>query len=445
MRTHLNRCPARGRAFADIHPGRLRGYHCVCFAGQPAPVTIDPSVDWARNVNVYVTHVTRRVGREVPAELKAHDSGSVPGSSYFGRRRALEVLVRDEPSTMLWVTNDIDRARVLGARHPATLSALETRNAGLPRRQRDGSFPKVSAARGGIRYVTHTPEGGLPPGHHVARIRDASVDPVTGVTEVVLDATAASRHNEVVEAFFPTLASSNPVREAAALIASGGWCAPTEVAASLGLVPPKPKADPDDFEWRKTTSAERTSYGKCHVMSRMKDPDIPVALCTAANGDPTRVGEVDADKLVHEGRCRRCLHYINASGGAVPPSWPTKTDIEPLKKEIAMGHIDRATRLREEAERMLNQAAELENRPSEPEPDDEGNAIVWIRVTFREGDTRHYDYAAMRAENGAWYSTGAERAGNGSTWERLIDHFYDNCATVEVWQAVEFFSIGAKK
>lgn len=439
MKAHIGKCPYRGRPFTEITPQSTNtrfGRTCLCFVTPATHIVIDPAIDWHSHVNLYVTRVTNPKVTGYRARLVVHNIGSIPGTALHGRHngKALEVLLRDERSTRVWLANSGARACELAARLAQPF--IDRRNKNLP--DTDGGFPLARATRGGIRYTVHTPEGGLPPGHHVARIREVieddhglrvEIDPVTGVSESVLDATAAS---------------TRKLREAATLVAAGGWCAPTEVAYALGLVPPRPKTNPDDYEWRKTLSAENGVYGKCHVATKLGDPDEFVALCTAANGEPTRVGTRDADKLEHEGRCRRCLHYIGASGGAVPPHWPNATNVVALKKETAMGHIDRATRLREEAERMLNQAAELENRPSEPEPDDEGNAIVWIRVWFDAESDRHYDYAAIRTAAGQWYTTGAERAGSGATWERLVDHFYDSCPRVEMWQASEFYSIGAK-
>lgn len=433
MRAHLNRCPNRGRPFAERTPGS-RSVSCTCFAELPVKAAIDPGIDWDRNVNVYVTYVTRRFGGE-SARLRAHDIGSVPGTANFGRRRALEILVRDEPSVQLWVTNNVDRAHELAARHPTTREVLAARNKGIPTKP-TGEFPLVSANRGGIRYRMTREVAALPPGHHTVTLADAHVDPETGVTEALLDSTAASRGR---------FTGTNVVVQMAAadvLIASGGWCAPADAAKALGLTPPKPKADPEAFQWRKTASAQGAVYGKLHAVAH--SGDLLVALCTAANNEPVQVGSREPDGVIHEGRCKRCLNYINAPGGAVPPDWPRTTEIRAIKKENEMDRSTRAARLREEAERLLMAASDIESRPAAPEPDEDGTATVAIRVRFRPEDTRTYDYAAVLATNGLWYATGGAFGESGITWERLTDYFFDNCAEVTVWHASEFVVIGEK-
>lgn len=273
---------------------------------------------------------------------------------------------------------------------------------------------------------------GLPSGSYIVDGGDlhlqGNIDPETGVREDVLDATHA-----------------NPGRKDAMLVASGGFCMPTEAAYSLGLTPVKAKANPDDYVWRKSVGNEFGSWGKVHV-AVASGHNLETALCTVGRGPDERLtlGRRDEESVEHEGRCKRCLHYIGATGGALPPDWDRTVNAVAIKKEHEMDTKARAEALRNEADKLLERAAELENRPSEPEVDDEGNAVVWIRATFRGNDERSYDYAAIRTTEGLWYSTGGERSGSAASWDRLIGYFFDNCAKVEVWQATEFTGIGAK-
>lgn len=448
MWVHRNKCGYRGKTFEHYH-----GNRCICFEGAPVPVILDTEIDWRRHINVYWTSVR---------------DGAVYGgnSTTAPEKPAMVAFARREKHFRLWLTNNAARARELGRK-------LYERE-GLVGVLGPAGFPLVSVARGGVRFPTPADYARAqgqarqaevadeilgtnrhrefckysgepfteiskdddlcacdPVGKFTRKIQRALsprlpagsyiVDPETGATESVLDETRAS------------------------LVASGGWCAPAEAAYGLGLTPIRPKVNPDDFVWRKTRAGQLGVLGKVHVA--VVNDRMEVALCTTTGVDGTNIailGNMTEEQVEHEGRCKRCLHYINATGGALPPGWPKTVNVTAVKKEFGMDTKARAEALRNEADKLLERAAELENRPSEPEVDDEGNAIVWIRATFRGNDERSYDYAAIRTTDGLWYSTGGERSGTAASWDRLVGYFFDNCAKVEVWQATEFTGIGAK-
>lgn len=469
MKVHRNKCGYRGKTFEHYH-----GKRCTCFEGWPQAITYDTELDWSRNVNVYWTVVRNGMvlGGNCPRVSKVEEFARSLKGQHF----------------QLWLTNNAARARELGRKYYERKGWVEPLG--------PGGFPLVSVARGGIRYASHfsvDAEGGvtqnvplertrcriagpyLPVGdidwncrtHEVDCVNAADgaiVCPVTGmdkrgIEHVVRTNAIIQMHTAALMAKLPpdlppgsyivdpvTGVSESVLDETrASLVASGGFCMPTEAAYNLGLHPVRPKANPDDFVWRKTASAQFGSYGKVHVAT--VNDRVEVALCTTTGVDGTNaaiLGDRTEEQVDHEGRCKRCLHYINATGGALPPDWPKTVKATAIKKEFEMDTKARAEALRNEADKLLERAAELESRPSEPEVDDEGNAIVWFRVWFHADDERFYDYAVIRTTAGRWYSSGAERAGEGASWEQVVNHFFDRCAKVEVWQATEFASIGVK-
>lgn len=79
--------------------------------------------------------------------------------------------------------------------------------------------------------------------------------------------------------------------------------------------------------------------------------------------------------------------------------------------------------------RLEAEIARLESLPEEPEADP---AIVYFRKDFGGKD---YDYAAVRAGDGLWYTTGP-KSPKGYTWESLVGFIYPDGADpaeVEVW------------
>lgn len=93
-----------------------------------------------------------------------------------------------------------------------------------------------------------------------------------------------------------------------------------------------------------------------------------------------------------------------------------------LKEYNAMDSIERrrisAQRTIERAEREL---ARLESLPKEPTLADDPNPIIYFVKSF--GGSREYDYAALKAGDGKWYTTGP-RSPKGYTWAELVDWMF---------------------
>lgn len=146
----------------------------------------------------------------------------------------------------------------------------------------------------------------------------------------------------------------------------------------------------------------------------------------------------EARGLMHISRNYRPIQYIN----------PDSTEsFEELIKECFMPRLSATSNpefLRGEAERLLLRAAALEARPNEPIPEDPSDTavVVWT-MEFHEG-SRSYAYAAIRTEQGTWYTTGP-RAPKDYAWEELIDWIYRTSADgedTEIWLATEFGLLG---
>jgi hypothetical protein len=88
--------------------------------------------------------------------------------------------------------------------------------------------------------------------------------------------------------------------------------------------------------------------------------------------------------------------------------------------------------------RIEAQLAAIESLPPEPvvEPEDDAN-VIWFVKRFSDGG-RPYTYAAVKANDGLWYTTGP-RAPKGYTWERLITWIQEGeTEPVSVWHAREW-------
>lgn len=115
-----------------------------------------------------------------------------------------------------------------------------------------------------------------------------------------------------------------------------------------------------------------------------------------------------------------------------------------IKKENAMPEIKglhhTSDTLRARAERLLAKAEMLDNLPAEPEPDDDGAAVIWFRKQFSSGG-REYTYAAVLAD-GLWWTSGPQGGGTGRKWDALIQWIYENVHYGDdspvVWAASEY-------
>lgn len=90
------------------------------------------------------------------------------------------------------------------------------------------------------------------------------------------------------------------------------------------------------------------------------------------------------------------------------------------------GHTTAVTSLSKLQDALLRQAAEvqakidyLDSLPKEPVWDDDKPNVIYFQKQFSEGG-RFFDYAAIKAGDGLWYTTGP-RTPKGFTWQQLIE------------------------
>lgn len=111
--------------------------------------------------------------------------------------------------------------------------------------------------------------------------------------------------------------------------------------------------------------------------------------------------------------------------------------IDPAKYDGRDELSARRDRLEREAARLSERIAMLDNLPEEPELDADGEPLViCFRRTFSKRGTRQYDYAAIKAGDGLWYTTGP-RTPKGYKWPEFIQWVQEN-GPVDVWLAVGY-------
>lgn len=98
-----------------------------------------------------------------------------------------------------------------------------------------------------------------------------------------------------------------------------------------------------------------------------------------------------------------------------------------LRRYNAMDPIERK---REQARRTIERAeaqlARLDALPAEPILDGDPCPVIYFAKSF--GGSAYYDYAAIKASDGLWYTTGP-RTPKGFTWDALIEWITDGGTT----------------
>lgn len=96
----------------------------------------------------------------------------------------------------------------------------------------------------------------------------------------------------------------------------------------------------------------------------------------------------------------------------------------------------RLSALDREAARLAARIEMLDNLPAEPELTDSGEPVVVIfkRSFIRDGQL--YDYAAIKAGDGLWYTTGPKTP-KGYAWGELVEWIFQN-GHVDLWVATGF-------
>lgn len=96
----------------------------------------------------------------------------------------------------------------------------------------------------------------------------------------------------------------------------------------------------------------------------------------------------------------------------------------------------RRDRLEREAARLSERIAMLDNLPEEPELADGEPVVIYFARTFSKRGAKQYDYAAIKAGDGLWYTTGP-RTPKGYKWPELIQWVQEN-GPVAVWVATGY-------
>lgn len=109
---------------------------------------------------------------------------------------------------------------------------------------------------------------------------------------------------------------------------------------------------------------------------------------------------------------------------------------KPSKREQLERRLERHRR---EAEILEARVAELEALPEEPQVEDGEPNVIWFTKVFQNGH-REFTYAAVKAGDGLWYTTGPN-VPKGFSWESLIEWIY-NGESAEVWHAVAYDPLG---
>lgn len=154
---------------------------------------------------------------------------------------------------------------------------------------------------------------------------------------------------------------------------------------------------------------------KAHFPIRHASHDGIGALCSGSfmQLDPLYTGPVPG-----VGTCITCTDMIirRTTQGEKMPTVPTKA--ERLAAQVA--------RLQAELDRI----ALMPDEPQDPE------ATIFFEKTF--GTSRKYTYAAVKAGDGLWYTTGPKSPG-GYSWQQLIEWILDDGdQDTQIWFASEW-------
>lgn len=98
----------------------------------------------------------------------------------------------------------------------------------------------------------------------------------------------------------------------------------------------------------------------------------------------------------------------------------------PRERKIAM-----AQRAIRRAEQQIDKILSLPEEPTTDDPD--GALVIWFTRYFNPNRSKQYTYAAVKAGDGLWYTTGPQSP-KGYTWDQLIDWLLQD-SQVTVWVA----------
>lgn len=114
----------------------------------------------------------------------------------------------------------------------------------------------------------------------------------------------------------------------------------------------------------------------------------------------------DADRLI-------MAAFFPGSQVAYPTDETSAVDSGRLAAERKLRYAERS------AAEALEKLEWLDSLPKEPSFDDDRPVVIYFQKQFNVGG-RVYDYAALKAPDGLWYTTGP-KSPKGFTWDQLIE------------------------
>lgn len=148
---------------------------------------------------------------------------------------------------------------------------------------------------------------------------------------------------------------------------------------------------------------------------------------------PGRVNVPDPERypiFIFEARNRTQVHEELLSRGYI-------TDFNGYRRSNTMNAIDRRKRQAELAiERAQAELDRLYRLPDEPVVEDDAPNVIYFQKRFSP-NSRVYDYAAIKASDGLWYTTGPQSP-KGYSWDRLIEWIYDGSDDTTVYTTKKF-------
>lgn len=94
--------------------------------------------------------------------------------------------------------------------------------------------------------------------------------------------------------------------------------------------------------------------------------------------------------------------------------------------------------LQAQIDRAYDELGKLDAQPVEPDRDEVN--LVWFEKSFGTY-SRVYTYAAVKADDGLWYTTGP-RSPKGYTWEELMDWLSQDGPFPVLWEVTDLEQIG---
>jgi hypothetical protein len=113
------------------------------------------------------------------------------------------------------------------------------------------------------------------------------------------------------------------------------------------------------------------------------------------------------------------------------------TNYNGYRRHSNMNAIERRKRQAELAiERAQAELDRLYRLPDEPVVEDDAPNVIFFQKRFSP-NSRLYDYSAIKANDGLWYTTGPQSP-KGYTWDRLVEWMFDGHEDLTIYQSKKF-------